>query len=88
MEKEPQATANPDQSVSIVVVPDQFLDQVMQYVSDVTREDSDVAGYMIASTFRMGSASVLNAGSSGSGCKFVDSGKKGFDWDCFDTDSA
>ena len=88
MEEQSNSQADPDQSLAIVVVPEQLLDQVMQYVSDISREESDVSGYMLASTFRAGSSAVLNAGSSGSGCKFVDSGKKGFDWDCFDTDSA
>ncbi len=88
MGEDSDSKANLDRSVSIVVVPEQHLKQVMQYVSDITSEETDVTGYMLASTFRVGSAPVLNAGSSGSGCKFVDSGKKGFDWDCFDTDSA
>lgn len=67
--------------VNVVVVPDQHLDRVMEYVAELEREEAEVAGF----TSSLSGGSVSGGGKiSGSNCKVTAAAG---DFTCTDSDN-
>lgn len=73
-----------DMSVSVVAIPDQYLDRVMEYVSSLERDEAEVAGFADS----LSGGSVSGGGKiSGTGCKTSGGTFNPTDFTCTDSDN-
>ncbi len=87
MDQQPGSSSKsePVEGYSVVIVPEHLRQQVIDFVAEAEREESDVSGYLISRSLGSVTRPILSANSSGTGCKFVES-TKGLDWSCSDDD--